>query len=91
MIGGGTIDITYSPNGDFKNHVNFPDGKDATEGGKYEIKGGFLIETVTNVSPPLVMRYQIIQSAERFRLLPILAGGIARCLSHVCPLLDVPF
>jgi hypothetical protein len=65
LIGGGTIDITYSPNGDFKNHVNFPDGKDATEGGKYEVKGGFLIETVTNVSPPLVMRYQIIQSDDR--------------------------
>ena len=34
-------------------------------GGRYEVKGGFLIETVTNVSPPLVMRFQIIQSDDR--------------------------
>jgi len=65
MADGGKSESTYSPNGDFKCHVTFASGKDIDMGGRYEVKGGFLIETVTNVSPPLVMRFQIIQSDDR--------------------------
>ena len=65
MAGGGKSEFTYSPNGDFKCHVTFPDGKDMSMSGRYEVKGGFLIETVTNVSPQVVMRFQIIQSDGR--------------------------
>jgi hypothetical protein len=65
MAGGGKSESTYSPNGDFKCHVNYASGNEMTMGGKYEVIGGFLVETVTNISPSLVMRFKIIQSNDR--------------------------
>ena len=65
MAEGGKSESTYSPNGDFKCHVTFADGKDMSMSGRYEVKGGFLIETVTSAKPPVVMRFQIIQSDDR--------------------------
>ena len=65
MADGGKSESTYSPNGDFKCHVTFADGKDMTMSGSYVVKDGFLIETVTSATPPTVLRFQIIQSDDR--------------------------
>jgi hypothetical protein len=65
MADGGKSESTYLPNGDFKCHVTFPSGNTMEMVGRYEVKDGFLIETVTSASPPAVLRFQIIQSDDR--------------------------
>jgi hypothetical protein len=65
MADGGKSVSTYSSNGNFTCHVTFASGKNMDMSGGYEVKSGFLVETVTSVSPPVVMRFQIIQSDDR--------------------------
>lgn len=62
ITGGGKSASTYSPDGTFKCHVVFASGNAMDMSGTYEIKDGYLVETVTSTTPPAVLRFQIIHA-----------------------------
>jgi len=62
MNDGGKSTHTFSADGNFKCHTVSSSGSEMDIGGTYKIENGFLVETVTNVSPPLVMQFKIVTS-----------------------------
>lgn len=65
MSGGGRSTHIFAPNGDFKCNVLLSSGNEIDMRGRYQILDGFLVEMVTNVSPAIVMRFQIIRANDK--------------------------
>jgi len=65
MNDGGKSTHTFSADGNFKCRTVSSSGSEIDIGGTYKIESGFLVETVTNVTPSLVMQFKIVQSDDQ--------------------------
>ena len=52
----------FTTNGDFTWQATYPSGHRIYGSGRYEVKNGYLYETLTNEPPPVVMTFEIVQA-----------------------------